>query len=110
MWNFAKAAACQMGLLTSLWRGDIPLRRAFWEYAVAYGTTANILATVAAVAAVAMSLPDAVAVGLFLIPVPYIFIAVVGVVRSANRYDGPPIWATLARIAALAWGALMILI
>ena len=99
-----------MALLMSFWRGDIPLQQAFWEYAVAYGTTANILATAAAIAAVAMSLPDAVAVGLFLVPVPYIFIAVVGVVRSANRYDGLPIWASLARVTVLVWGALMILI
>lgn len=99
-----------MAVLMSLWRGEIPLRQAFWEYAVAYGTTASILATAAAIAAVAMSLPDAVAVGLFLIPVPYILMAVVGVMRSANRYDGPPIWASLARVAVLAWGALMILI
>ena len=33
-------------------------------------------------------LPDAVGIGLFLIPVPYIVIAVVGVVRSANRNEG----------------------
>lgn len=99
-----------MAVLMSLWRGELPLRQAFWEYAVAYGTIASIFATVAAIASVAMSLPDAVAVGLFLIPVPYILIAVVGVMRSANRYDGPPIWASLARVAVLVWGVLMILI
>ena len=99
-----------MAVLISLWRGDIPLRQAFWEYAIAYGTTANILATGAALAAVAMSLPEVVAIGLFLIPCPYILIAMVGVMRSANRYDGPPNWASFAKVAVLAWGALMILI
>jgi len=93
----------------SLWRGELPLRQAFWEYAVVYGTIISIVATAAAIASVAMSLPDAVAVGLFLIPVPYILIAVVGVMRSANGYDGPQIWASLARVAVLVWGALMIL-
>ena len=24
--------------LAALWRGDIPLGQAFWEYAIAYGT------------------------------------------------------------------------
>ena len=24
--------------LAALWRGDIPLDQAFWEYAIAYGT------------------------------------------------------------------------
>jgi len=75
-----------------------------------YGTAASVLAIVTAIAAVAMSLPDAVAVGLFLIPVPYILIAVVGVMRSADGHDGPPIWVGLARVAVLVWGALMILV
>ena len=57
-----------------------------------------------------MDLSDVVIVGLFLIPVPYILIAVVGVVRSANRYAGPPHWAGLAKIAVLAWGIVMLFI
>ena len=80
--------------------GSTPLRtaqRSNFGYGRSYGSGRD-------------ELPDAVAVGLFLIPVPYILIAVVGVVRSANRYDGPPVWATLARVAVLAWGALMIFI
>jgi hypothetical protein len=96
--------------LVALWRGDLPLGQAFWEYAVAYGTIANIVATAAAIAAVVAGLPDAVGVGLFLIPVPYILTAVVGVVRSAQRYQGPPKWAVLAKVAVIIWGAIMIFI
>ncbi len=71
----------------------------------------NIVATAAAVAAVAAAgLPDAVGIGLFLIPVPYILTAVVGVVRSANRYSGAPMWAGLAKLAVVVWGAVMIFI
>jgi hypothetical protein len=51
-----------------------------------------------------------VGVGLFLIPVPYIVTAVVGVVRSANRYQGPPMGAGLAKVAVIVWGAVMIFI
>jgi hypothetical protein len=96
--------------LVALWRGEVPLRQAFWEYAVVYGTIANIVATAAAIAAVAAGLPDAVGIGLFLIPVPYILTAVVGVVRSANRYQGPPMWAALAKVAVVVWGLVMIFI
>jgi hypothetical protein len=96
--------------LKALWRGDIPLGQAFWEYAIAYGTSANIAATMAAVAAVAAGLPDVVSVGLFLIPVPYILIAVVGVIRSAKSYQGPGMLAVLARAAVIIWGAAMVLI
>lgn len=99
-----------MAPLVALWRGNIPLGKSFWEYAVVYGTIANIAATAAAVAAAAMGLSDVVIVTLFLIPVPYILVAVVGVVRSANRYAGPSHWAGMAKIAVLAWGMVMVFI
>ena len=94
--------------VVALWKGEVPLDQAFWGYAVVYGTIINIVATAAAIAAVAADLPDAVGIGLFLIPVPYILIAVVGVVRSANRYQGPPKWAGLAKVAVVVWGTMMI--
>ena len=96
--------------VVALWRGDFPLGQAFWECAIVYGTIANIVATAAAIAAVAGGLPDALGVGLFLTPFPYILTAVVGVVRSANRYQGPPMWAGLAKVAVIVWGAVMIFI
>jgi hypothetical protein len=96
--------------LVALWRGEVPLGQAFWGYAIVYGTIINIVATAAAIAAVAAGLPDAVGIGLFLIPVPYILAAVVGVVRSANRYQGPPTWAGVAKVAVVVWGAVMIFI
>ena len=59
--------------LAALWRGDIPLGQAFWEYAIAYGTIANIVATAAAIATVAAGLPNALAIFLFLMPAPLHF-------------------------------------
>jgi hypothetical protein len=96
--------------LVALWKGDVPLGQAFWGYAIVYGTIANVVATAAAIAAVAASLPDALAIGLFLVPIPYILTAVIGVMRSANRYQGPPMWAGLAKVAVIVWGAVMIFI
>jgi hypothetical protein len=95
--------------LAALWRGDIPLGQAFWEYAIAYGTIANIVATAAAIATVAAGLPVALTIFLFLMPLPYILTAVVGVVRSADKYQGPPQWATRAKIAVILWGVVMVL-
>jgi hypothetical protein len=43
--------------LNALWSGDVPLVQAFWHYAIAYGTLANILAQAAAIAAVLAGLP-----------------------------------------------------
>jgi hypothetical protein len=96
--------------LVALWKGNIALSEAFWGYAIVYGTVANIVATAAAIAAVAVRLPDIVAIGFFLAPIPYILTAVVGVVRSADRYQGSPTWAGMAKVAVIMWGAAMIFI
>jgi len=96
--------------LVALWKGNVPLGQAFWGYAIVYGTIANVVATAAAITAVAASLPDALAIGLFLVPIPYILTAVIGVVRSADRYQGPPMWASMAKVAVIMWGAAMIVI
>ena len=57
----------------ALWLGEMPLGRAFWEFAIAYGTTANIVATIAAIGAAAASLPDTLVVeGRIRIAVPRI--------------------------------------
>ena len=96
--------------LTALWRGEMPLGRAFWEFAIAYGTTANIVATVAAIGAAAAGLPDILVVGIFLTPLPYILLAVLGVFRSATRYQGPPEWRHLAKIAVAIWAAAMVVL
>jgi hypothetical protein len=87
--------------LVALWKGNVPLGQAFWGYAIVYGTIANVVATAAAITAVAASLPDALAIGLFLVPIPYILTAVIGVVRSADRYQGPPMWASMGGAAMI---------
>ena len=93
-----------------LWKGHLPLARAFWEYAVLYVALAHLSATAAAFGALAADLPTALVVGIFLLPLPYNVVAVVGVWRSADTYNGPRHWATLARVAAVAWSLFMIAI
>jgi hypothetical protein len=96
--------------LLRLWRGDLTLRNAFWDYAVIYGTLANLLVTVVALAILAADLPGLLALAVFLLPLPYNIAAVVGVWRSADRYRGPPAWASVARIAVVIWAILATLI
>lgn len=96
--------------MRALWNGHLPLARAFWEFAVLYLALINIFATVAALGALALNLPAALAAAIFLLPVPYIIVAVVAVWRSAAAYTGPRYWATLARLAAVLWGGFMALI
>ena len=94
--------------LTALCRGEMPLGRAFWEFAIVYGTAANVVATIAAILAAAAGLPDLVVIGIFFAPLPYTLAAVLGVLRSANRYLGPSKWRHLATVAVVIWGAAMV--
>ena len=95
--------------MRALWNGQLPLAQAFWEHAIIYAALVNLAATYATFAALAADLPGLLAVIIFLLPIPYIVMAVVGVWRSADAYRGPQHWATLARIAAALWGGLMVL-
>jgi hypothetical protein len=96
--------------MTALWKGQLPLAQAFWEFAIVYMLLANLCATGAAFGAIASGLPAALAVVIFLLPIPYILVAVVGVWRSADAYDGPPHWAKLARYSSIVWGGMMAVI
>ena len=96
--------------MTALWKGQLPLVQAYWEFAVVYVILANLCATGAALAALALGLPAALGVVIFLLPVPYVVVAVVGVWRSADAYDGPPHWASLARYSSVVLGGIMTVI
>jgi hypothetical protein len=89
--------------LGRLWRGEIPLGRAFWDYAIIYGSLANLATTAGAFAILAADGPPAAALAVFLLPIPYNMLAVVGVWRSADRYDGPSERARLAKVTVVAW-------
>jgi len=96
--------------LKDLWRGRLPLARAFWEHAVLYVALANLIATAVALGTMAADWPIALSIGLYLLPSPYVVAAIVGVWRSADAYTGPPHWASLARGVAIGWGVLMVAI
>jgi len=97
-------------IVVDLWSGRVPLARAFWEYAVAYGTVLNLLTTLAAFIAFTKDLPDAVSIALFFSPAPYNLLMIVAVWKSAARYAGRAIWATLARVCIIVWAALVTMI
>lgn len=96
--------------MTALWNGRLSLARAYWEFAIVYVLLANLGATAAALAAIASGLPAALGVLIFLLPLPYILVAVVGVWRSADGYDGPPLLAMLAKYSSIVWGGIMAVI
>ncbi len=91
-------------------RGEIPLVRAFWLYAVGYGALINLLATSAAFGVLAAGGAGLLALAVFLLPLPYNVLGVIAVWRSADRYRGDPSLATAARIAIVAWAIFATLI
>ena len=92
--------------LDDLWNGRVPLARVFWDFAVIYGSFANLLATGAALTMIVLGWPALLAVVIHFLPVPYNLLMVVAVWRSAARYEGDAIWAQLARPAILVWAAI----
>jgi hypothetical protein len=90
-------------LVVRLWRGEVALARAFWEYAIIYGSFANLISTIASFAVIAANGPILLAVALHFTPLPYNVLVVVAVWRSAARHPGDTAWAMLARIAVVAW-------
>lgn len=93
----------------ALWLGQVPLARAFWEYAIGYGFVLNLIATIGAFALLADKAPAALALAVFFLPVPYNVFVLVAVWRSAARYAGPRTWADLARVAIILWVVLVTL-
>ena len=83
--------------LRRLWLGEVPLERAFWDYAVIGGITVNLITTLGFVMLVTVDRPLAALFVGYGLAVPYNVVATVGVWRSAEADDGGPARARLFR-------------
>lgn len=90
-----------MAKLCALWSGNLPLGQAFWTYAVSVGLAINLLTTSLFLMLLSWDRPIAALLVGHVFTVPYNIVALVGVWRSAARYDGERIHADLARIVTL---------
>lgn len=90
-------------LLKALWLGQLPLREAFWRYAITYDLILNLAATMAALTLVLVEAPIILAAIVHFLPLPYSLLAATGAWRSADRYEGNPSLANAARIAIIIW-------
>ena len=98
-----------MAELRRLWAGQVPLDRAFWTYAVVGGLLVNLTTSLLFLGLVTADLLIAAALAGYGLSIPYNVLAVVGVWRSAGRYDGDPGRADLLRSIALVWMAVLTL-
>lgn len=87
--------------LRRLWRGELPLADAFWNWAVLGGLVVNIASSGAFMLLVSADRPIAAFVVGYVLSVPYNVVATVGVWRAAQRHDGDRRWADLARVATV---------
>ncbi|HEY7764154.1 MAG TPA: hypothetical protein VIB38_04110 [Aestuariivirgaceae bacterium] len=96
--------------ILALWRGKASLGQAFWSVTIVYGSLVNLIATGLMFAGLAAGLPSALAVAIHFLPLPYNVLALMSVWRSAGAYEGPPAYASMARLVAALWFALMIVL
>jgi hypothetical protein len=87
--------------LRALWSGDLPLGEAFWTYAVLVGLAVNVVTSLLFLTLLSWDRPYAALFAGYALAVPYNVVALVGVWRSAARYEGGRIRADLARIVTL---------
>ncbi len=87
--------------LCRLWRGELALENAFWNWAVLGGLIINVSSsTLFLFLVMADRLILAFIVG-YAFSVPYNFVVLVGVWRSADRYTGDRRWADLVRLITI---------
>ena len=89
--------------LMALWQGQLPLREAFWRYAITYDLILNLAATMAALTLVLAEAPIILAAIVHFLPLPYSLFAATGTWRSADHYEGNPLHASIAKIAIIIW-------
>ena len=87
--------------IKALWSGDLPLPVAFWHYAVGWGLVINLVTSAMTLVVVMADVAVWILVPVHLLPTPYNVLVLVGVWRSAGRYDGERKWADAARMTTL---------
>jgi hypothetical protein len=95
--------------LAALWRGELPLRIAFWRWAVAGGLVVNLATMILLLVLVMQGQALAGFLVSHALALPYNILAGVGVWRSAARYPGSRHWADAARAAVAIWLAALTL-
>jgi hypothetical protein len=92
-----------MRAIIGLWRGEVPLGRAFWLWGILGGGVVALFATILALALLTGGAPAWLAVLAFAAHVPWNLVLLVGVWRSAGRPEVGRDTAFLARSAIAAW-------
>lgn len=90
-----------MQKLIALWRGELSLGDAFWNWAVLGGLMVNVTTSIGFLVLLSMDQPWPALIAGYSFSVPYNVAAAVGVWRSAARYDPPHQHGEAARAAVV---------
>ncbi len=90
-----------MTSLCRLWRGELALPAAFWNWAVFGGLAINLASSALFLFLIMADRPISAFIAGYALSVPYNVIVTIGVWRSAERYAGERRWADLARIVTI---------
>lgn len=74
----------------------MPAATAFWTYGIFYGTVVNVVTSVATLVLLIHAAPTALTLAVHFLPLPYNFLAVVGVLRNPQSSQ-------MARTMILVW-------
>lgn len=87
--------------LHRLWCGQVPLGRAFWNYAVLGGLVVNLITSSLFLFLISADRPIAALIAGYGLSVPYNMVVLVGVWRAADRHEENKSVADLLRIVTL---------
>ncbi len=90
-----------MNNLRHLWRGELTLQNAFWNWAVFGGLIVNVVSGALFLFLIMADRPIPAFIVGYAFPVPYNVIVLVGVWRSAGRFPGERCLADYARIVTV---------
>lgn len=96
------------GHFRRIWSGRDDLRRLLVRDMIVNGTILNVAAMAAGIALLAGGAPVAMAMAVHFAPLPYNLFLALGVWRTAERAGGP--LGSIARIAAIVWAAVMVVL
>ncbi len=90
-----------MTALGRLWRGELELATAFWNWAVFGGLIVNVSSSALFLFLIVNGRPISAILAGYAFSIPYNIIASIGVWRSAAHHPGDRNWANFARIVTI---------
>ena len=92
-----------MNQIILLWRGEMSLQNAFWNWAVFGGLIVNVISSGLFLA---LALNDQIMAAILIGKggsLPYNLLVCVGVFRSADRYRGNQRWSEIVKVITVVW-------